>query len=85
MMFPVEAKVWIKTYSTTLGAIILQGPHHVAKQSRTRRPFSVRALSHSVFLCKLLLSACAFVKLCQNVLGEIVDAAILSIFGRHGV
>jgi hypothetical protein len=36
-----------RTYSTTLGAMTLQGPHHVAKQSTIMTPFSERAFLKS--------------------------------------
>jgi len=40
-----------ETYFTTSGAMTLQGPHQVAKQSRTMREFlSARALSKSDLL-----------------------------------
>lgn len=42
------------TYLTTCGAMTLQGPHHVAKQSTTIRvSFSARAESHSAFFSML--------------------------------
>lgn len=40
----------VRAYATTLGAMTLQGPHQVAKQSRTRVPFSERAESQSALL-----------------------------------
>lgn len=42
-----------KTYLTTCGAMTLQGPHHVAKQSRTISPDPVMASSKSFFDCRL--------------------------------
>ena len=42
------------TYLTTCGAMTLQGPHHVAKQSSTISvPFSPMASSNSCFDCRL--------------------------------
>ena len=46
-----ESKV--PTYLTTCGAITLHGPHHVAKQSRTKMPFSSSALSKSALEVRL--------------------------------
>lgn len=41
----------VEAYLTTWGAITLQGPHHVAKQSRTMRvSLSFKAASKSVLL-----------------------------------
>lgn len=50
-----------EAYLTTWGAITLQGPHQVAKQSRTRVPFSPRADSQSALLlrCVSICSLCA--------------------------
>lgn len=42
-----------KTYLTTCGAMTLHGPHQVAKQSRTMRPFSPRAESKSALEVRL--------------------------------
>lgn len=47
------------TYLTTWGAITLQGPHHVAKQSRTMRvSFTAMASSKSLVLRCRRVSAC---------------------------